>query len=840
MKKKKILIPIVMMLLMVTLTLSGCITPGTEFDTVKIVATVTRNGGDFTISPTGESGMQLHVVTGTLSISALGQDIDQQGIKSTYNSVNDEINQLYTNKNGGGFLGRIKGWWERTYTDGGLEVNSVNDLAISDIRNALGLNFADLTEIGHINYGGSAQEIFNMDSTSVYTMPNYGLGIYTVKIPASCFKNNKVEPGYLVVNDYYSDRPDTGIKITPEGKSTGFVIYDGSDYHIVVLTNEPAFLTNETKTLRASVKLMKPSGTAIADTITSSYSSYYEVYSYEIQRDLNDATTNVKSNIETLFSQASSTLLSAIPGAVIVKGLDSIREKFEEPSKIDEQKRKGWSNLKNAIKQIYNSREDIASYDTYTQSWSTLVSQTSNLHKYFEKKKVDITNGINSGEWDTIKTAYGYKETNIQTWTAGLISSYYDAVRDENVIYNAMDQDISVFNSQNHLENFYQAYLQRVDTASYSGPIMHMQMIDDSYFTTFDAKAKEKFSYLLDLDFADVLPAFNMSDLDDLREDLKTEITTVIEAYVPDYITDGLKGVKTDIENNTRQLQELNFEILELKVTLNDLSAFIKRAIPDIPTVSIFAYQTPSPVFTKIIGEEGDFIQADPTSSFSGSCSVVIGDTTNWSLTTGYPRAVVITQSRGTKYIPLEENTVTGSYHLRRDMVGANNLTVGDIVKTYFEVKVHNTTDNLTATTNTYYTRVEKSWLSEALDRLGIDIDNLKEAQDEVQEAINWLSFDVTPFESGNKSALDPYFSTLTVYNEEGEELYVKEARKNFRMDTYDSEILIWEVRIFQDEPYSLEINVGNATDSSVVNYSTSINKNENTLWDSINPLNWF
>ena len=68
-------------------TFTGCVTPTTDFDTVKVVVTVTRNGGDYTLNPTGESGYQMHAVVGTLSIEALGLDIDTQAMVNTYKQL---------------------------------------------------------------------------------------------------------------------------------------------------------------------------------------------------------------------------------------------------------------------------------------------------------------------------------------------------------------------------------------------------------------------------------------------------------------------------------------------------------------------------------------------------------------------------------------------------------------------------------------------------------------------------------------------------------------------------------------------------------------------------------
>ncbi|GAH13194.1 unnamed protein product, partial [marine sediment metagenome] len=122
-----------------------------------------------------------------------------------------------------------------------------------------------------------------------------------------------------------------------------------------------------------------------------------------------------------------------------------------------------------------------------------------------------------------------------------------------------------------------------------------------------------------------------------------------------------------------------------------------------------FAYQIPSPVFTKIIGETGDFIQADPTSSFSAAVTVAVGDPTNWTLSTGHPRAIIQTQSHGTLTVVLQYDAVMGVYLLRQDMIGVENLSVGDTVKTYFEAKITNGSANMTAHTLTYYTRICKS-----------------------------------------------------------------------------------------------------------------------------------
>jgi len=817
-----------------TVFLSGCTTPGTDFDVVKVVATVTRNGGDYTITPTGESGYEMHVVVGTLSVQALEMDIDSQAIKSLYKINDKDRIQYYRNINDGGVLGRIKGWWQRTEGASSIKFNSVSDLELAQ-NGQFGFTLPTISEIGNINYLGQAVESFDLTNNSL-RIPNYGLGIYSAVIPEECFKPNGVEPGYLVLNDPTKEHLN-GITVTVDGvvshKNTAFVIYDG-EYKVVVLTNEPATLQDDDmKTIKVSLQLIKPTSDVIklSDTYYNSADDYYTAYGYGMKQQLTSGTANLIANVETAVESALQKTLDAIPGSSILKSFDSVSEFFDgsEVPSISESIENSF--FMESMKTAYDKKSTV-----YATTWNIFSQQVNGMgHPGFliiGSDTVNINDGMNSHEWDLVEKAFfGYD----RMWPFPHVDPIFDESQRLQLI-RQMQADSDAWVNSHGLDDFYNTWKLASNVVSFSGPVFAVQIVDDSFIGIFDTKTMNAMKSLLDLEWNEELPSVTMEDLDNFRADLQSSVEATIQEIIPQYIGTAMSGIEENLTDLNRAIEELNSVVLELQLQMKDVQNYLKTLIPTTPAVSIFAYQVPTPVYSKILGPTGDFIQADPTTSFSAACTVSIGDTTNWTLSAGYPRAIIITESDGTLTIPLQADTF-GTYVLRQDMIGEDNLTVGDTVKTYFEAQVTNGTDTLTSRTGVYYTRVVRSWLADAVTGLGIVIDDLTASNDELQAAINFLTSQNSPFSGGNQTNMDSFFATLSVKDSAGEDLYVLSPKKNFKMGPEDSEVLIWEVTIFQDKPYTISIVLGNSTTDVLVRYSTSINKAD-AKWYS--PSTWW
>ena len=809
------IIATVTVMIVCLVSLMGCTTPGTDFDTVKVVATITRNGGDYELTPSGESGYDLHVVSGTLSIEALGLDFDSQSIETKYDTSVYNNKKFLQNMYGGGITGMIKGWWSRMKQ--GIHFNTVDDLSIADYGTLGNLELPTIEELGMINYLGDSQQSFNLNSTNTYLIPSFGAGIYSATIPRSLFPNNNPVPGYIVMNDP-DDKYDYGVKVSPSGTSTGFVMYDGYDYRIIVITNSIAKASDRETKVWASVSLFKPDLVSGTKTTFRTSSEFLGAWSEYMERDLKSSSTNALTNIDTVITNSVSTAMENVPGYGITKTFKDIKNALASTYVVSEYERKNFEedigilaeDSGKVFKNAYNSIKASLDGVYVKKSWS------------FTGDRIDFSNGLSKTEKDLIVWSY----TSTEGDEKGLRYRTIQAM---------MDLDLKNY-MQKQLDSLYSSFCSGKfgDVVSWSGNLLSFQIVDNSQLAILDASTREAIKTLSDIDFFESVPTLNMSDLEEFAKDLKADITAEVTALIPDYVVDNMRDVEQQVTNLSSEIEKLNAIVFKFEQRLEEIRSYVHSMIPDTISPSIFPYQTPPAVFTKIIDDFGDFLQADPTSSFSSSCSVSVPD--GWSLSTGYPRAVIITQSDGTRIVTLQQDSTTGSYLLRTDMIGSENLTVGDTVKTYFEVKVTNGTANASKVSSVYYTRIEKSWLSEELDRLGIVIDGILDTQEEIQTAVNWLNFDDDIFEGGNQSSLEPFYATLTVKDEDGSELYVKNSRKSFKLDSYDSETLVWEVIIYENEPYSLYISVGNNTEDAVVTYSDTLNTGKTSWW---NPMDW-
>ncbi|MEF8806142.1 MAG: hypothetical protein V5A63_18885 [Bacteroides sp.] len=822
MSKKLISVFLISVLVFSTVCLSGCVTPDKKFDTVKIVATVTRNGGDYTLSETGEQGYQLHVVTGTLSIEALGQTVDTQSIKTQYTNAQDNYKQYYTNMYGGGTVGSIKGWYHRLTDSDGINFNTVRDLKWSSGVNDYSIQFPTLDEIGLINYAGSDKQVFNYDRNETIPMSNFGLAIYSAKIPRGKFPNSNPTSGYVALTDPTDNSLDTGVHVTPDSENTGFLMWDGSDYRIVVLSHSPAFLKDTEQTISATVTLVKPDLESGSSTVYRDTSSFLQVYSDYLEDDFTHTTGKLSTNIDNAVSNAVSSAFSNIPGGAFVKTLDEFGDSLSEDVEESDLEVEG---LEKKIKTVCQRKS------VFTTSYKLLDNIFDDITW---KKRFDVL-----GHYINLDDGCSDKDADYMSYM--FTSPNVVPVLDNNPAYaqksaflSKYQKDMNNYLESHNLENIYRNLMTSGNTVSYSGKVFTISNIGDSHWGVFDPRTEESIKHILD--FEDVSNV-DTEDLEEVKEDILNGVDARVQQAIPESLAIKLSNMEENLSDTNDMLRKMNQKLLEVEMRLNDMKSFVKSKIPKEPLVEIVPYQTPTRVYTKIINKTGDFVQANPTSSFSSSCSVSVGDTKNWSMSTGYPRAVIKTQSKGTIYVTLQQDSATGSYILRKDMVGEKNLSVGDTVRTYFEAQVENATGStLTDTSKVYYTRVQRSWLSDALNRMGLTIDDLSNATEILEEAESWMNHEESPYNGGNSSSLDNFYGEITVKNIDGNELYVKSPRKNFKMQENDSQHLVWEARIFKDEPYSINIVIGNETSSNIVSYSTQINSGEKSMW---NPFNW-
>ena len=816
-KKIKMLSITIMMLVMLS-GLSGCVTPGKDFDTVKIIATVTRNGGDYTLEPTGESGYELNVAIATMSIEALNLDIDQQEIKTQYKTAEDNYQQLTRNMYGGGVLGRIKGWWHRMKD--GYHTNTIGDLTWADGGGFFDINLPVLDKYDALDYLGVANNAFELNISNTESIADYGLGIYTATIPRAEFPNAFPEPGWILMNN--PDTPtDNGLTMTPEGQNTGYVMWDGTDYQIVVLTNTPAFASSRPKNIYVSLVMIKPDGLKASQTVFNDASDYYSVFEDGMKDDLDKASSNLKNNLDTTLSTAVDTAFSSVPGYGIAKSFSDVTSLMTPDGTPDYVKKE----LKDALEMLSDDRGKV-----YKTAWAQLKKDidgatiTMNLGWGLfggYSVTIDVDNGLTDKEIKGIIDAYS--NTGVW-WVFGneVLDNYgtlMSCIKDD--WENHMLKALSVNNIQSKAMNG-----EYGDILKWSDTLMSFRLIDDAYLGVFDSAGISGIKEILDMDWAK--DSVDIPTLDYIRDVVK-DVVAEIEVVIPDWLTESISGIEEDVSVIEDELDAVKSDILVIMKELKDISIFMESLVPTSPKVSIFAYQVPGPVFTKITGENNsDYAESDPSAVFSATVSVVVGG--NYTLDTGYPRAVVDTRRHGVLNIVLEHDTVTDVYILRKDMIGVDNFTIGDTVKTHFEVSASNATNTLTARTLTYYTRICKSWMQDFLDLI---IDG---PGDFINGTEPWFDYDENPFFGGNTSGLESFNAVLTVTNKDGEELYIRSPRKNFKMKQNDSEYLVWEVMIFEDEEYQINIVVGNATVDGIVSYTSSINDDTKSMW---NPLNW-
>ncbi|GAG85459.1 unnamed protein product, partial [marine sediment metagenome] len=224
-----------------------------------------------------------------------------------------------------GITGWFKGWWNRA--KGGIQFNTIGDLAWADGAGNLGLTMPVLDELGTVDYLGNLQHTFAIDTDSGYTLPDYGLGIYSATIPRNLFPNNQPTAGYVVLNDPTKiGNTDNGISVTPSGQNAAFVIWDGSDYKIIVLTNTPAFATSTEKKIYVRLTLVKPDLQAGAQATFQGTTEFLSTYSTGLERQLRSSCSNLLANIEDSIDSAVNNAYSMIPGGKMVKSLSDFSE----------------------------------------------------------------------------------------------------------------------------------------------------------------------------------------------------------------------------------------------------------------------------------------------------------------------------------------------------------------------------------------------------------------------------------------------------------------------------------------------------------------------------------
>ncbi len=835
---KKKLIPILMVIMLTSVTLlSGCTTPGKDFDTIKIVTSIQRNGGDFSLTPTGANGYEMHTCIGRLSVEALGFDLDQQSIKAQYQEAYDAQKAQEDAIYGGGTLGKIKAWWYRIVdTDNDYyKTNTISDLGLAD--GIFTKATSQLQVIENMNADGiwTGLQDLEIDTSGLETVPNFGLGIYTATIP---FGDKEYEPGYIVATDPL-DITSTGITITPNnGRSTGFVIDTGSDYRVVILTNEPAFAKDPIE-ISIALDLIKPDLQTGAKATYTSASNFLGIYQTNMEEDL----WNVCGNLETSLASASNGIIekavnAATGNSLILKtlgGLNGLTLNTVDVSPAMEKE------IEVALQGIQTRGKDV-----YPNTWSTIhkiwddVDTIKIFTSFFDIFGTSYSlntkdNKLSENDIDVLSKIYSKDYTQLHInghvvgdgwWILKFGNPYYSQW---DSLVNVMTKDETAYRDKHDLDWFIDTWT--AHGVHFDGPVAHIQLIDDSMLGVFDHASMSYFKEKYGIDVDEAWKA-GTAELENMSNQVSQ---TVIQA-LPAWLFDNT--LQTQYDDLQEEVDDLGLQLTAALSKLDDIMINIQSLIPEEPIVTIFPYVVPTPYFTKILNETGDFIQADPTTHFTAHCTV--SNHSNYSIDPGYPRAIIKTQKEGTLTIPLELDSDTGTYSLYLDMIGVENLSIGETVKTYFEVRASNATLTKTDRSMMYYTRIERSWLQEAFDRLGLVIDGYQDYLDEIAAAGGWLTNDDNPFISGNQSTLDDFYCRLVVTNSEGEELFIRSPLKTFQMKQNDSQVLSWEVMTFQDEDYNVRIVLGNDTSDNLVEYTTTIKGNTKSLTERItewNPL---
>ena len=236
--KQKAVIPVCCIMLMVLTSFSGCVTPGTDFDELKIVCTVTRDGSSYDI----------YTAIGAKSIQALGMTLDTQAIGDIKEQNIESYNSRL--KSNFGWFGSL---WERGSR--GVHFNTVGDLELSlldwglpqlpDFENPLALNLTSDIIDGPFSLADLAVEVYTADLSSTFS-----------------------GPGWIV----------TKVETTPSGENYGYVVYDGSGYQLVIISSTAR--EGKQKVIKASVGMYQLDSASLASVGNGWYdttSSYAEV-----------------------------------------------------------------------------------------------------------------------------------------------------------------------------------------------------------------------------------------------------------------------------------------------------------------------------------------------------------------------------------------------------------------------------------------------------------------------------------------------------------------------------------------------------------------------------------
>jgi hypothetical protein len=80
------------------------------------------------------------------------------------------------------------------------------------------------------------------------------------------------------------------------------------------------------------------------------------------------------------------------------------------------------------------------------------------------------------------------------------------------------------------------------------------------------------------------------------------------------------------------------------------------------------------------------------------------------------------------------------------------------------------------------------------------------------------------------------HWAHIKVFDVDGNQLTVMEPTIPFTLGKNDTYDLTWNVRVFEDEPYSVEITVDNETQTNIVDYKDGLDTASTNAW---NPLDW-
>lgn len=891
-KKKITAFLIVGVLLFISQSLTGCVTPGKDFADMRVVSTITREGDDYSIQTTLASS----------TIEALGLDVNTEQIEAMYDKNIAQRNIEYK---------EIHGWFGQylaRYKDNGISFNSVGDLKSSFLNPGIS---------GIADFG--IECLYDKDGNRLKDLSvspeNLGLMVYTADISSS-FSPNKF---YAV----------TDIQLNPEDSNYGFVIHDGTSYKLVVLstTARSCFIDEngefkirqdgEIITARVSMRELSKEG---VEEYSDEWKSNTDTTINAIAKSAYSEMTDTAVLAESTISDGIERILDKT-GMGIVNDIDDVRKSLTgEDSLAEEETRKATKSLlryvinnKDKFPNAFNYMKNLWDNDKYKlpcdwelhhknkndkdqaharcnvgnpgpDDMNYMVYQidgkkpgfagTCGYDKNDPSIKDDIQRLIMNDISDMWLNWYNLDSSDIDVWSGEVTSiipvpseiprnSVFDNLTgfdwstdtilnlSENPFNTESINQIRMFNSSTSewvdVPEEYWSYDSGELTISEEFQDVNSEEIEVEYFTN----AGNDATYLLHLtpsiieDIADQLNIFGVNTAQDFLSQVEGWNITKWEEEL-----NGIQQVSKVIKKvepmfNTLK-DDLETEIDHYISTLaNDLKAYIQPLIPVEPVLELFTIKEPPSIFNVPLLDE----------SLTGGVVCSLGDPGNWTI--DKVACEYSSESLETNEVELQQVSGTNQYRLTLESFESvvssvsedplDLFSLGDTLQMRFKAYASHdsTNETKTATSNVFFTSIQKNPLQKTLEQLETlkstidsvldEIEAIRDIIDNTQNTVETL----LPSEDqlgGGIFSKERHWAHIKVFDVNGNELTVMEPTVPFTLGKNDTYDLSWGIRVFEDEPYSVEITVDNETESSVVEFKDGLDTASTNAW---NPLDW-